>query len=57
MKCPLCNTEARIKSNDLVIKKDGTFAYRMEFECRSNKCENYQKVFATEYSQVVPIEE
>lgn len=57
MKCPLCDTEARIKSNDLVKRKDGTFAYRMEFICRSNKCENFNKVFDTQYEPIEPIEE
>lgn len=57
MKCPLCNTEARIKSNDLVKRKDGTLAYRMEFICRSSKCENYNKVFETQYEPIEPLEE
>lgn len=57
MKCPLCRTEARIKSNELVQRKDGTLAYRMQFVCRSNKCENFDKVFETTYQPIKPIEE
>lgn len=57
MKCPLCKTEARIKSNDLVKRKDGTLAYRLQLECRSKQCANYMKVFETVYDPVEPIEE
>ena len=57
MKCPLCKTEARIKSNDLVQRKDGTLAYRLQLECRSKQCPNYMKVFETVYDPVKPIEE
>jgi hypothetical protein len=57
MKCPLCRTEARIKSNELVRRKDGSLAYRMEFVCRSDKCENHNKVFHTNYEPITPIEE
>jgi hypothetical protein len=57
MQCPLCHTEARIKSNDIVVRKDGTLAYRMEFECRDAKCENFEKVFHAEYEPITPIEE
>lgn len=57
MQCPLCNVEARIKSNDIVRRKDGTLAYRMEFECRSKQCGNYEKVFETIYDPITPIEE
>ena len=57
MKCPLCDTEARIKSNDLVKRQDGTLAYRMQFVCRSEKCENFNKVFETTYTTVEPLEE
>lgn len=57
MKCPLCNIEARIQSNELVKKKDGTLAYRMQFVCRSKQCPNNGKVFHTEYDEVKPIEE
>lgn len=57
MKCPLCDTEARIKDNELVQKKDGTLAYRMRFMCRSEKCPNFNKVFETTYEPVTPIKE
>ena len=57
MQCPLCNVEARIKSNDIVRRKDGTLAYRMEFECRSKHCGNYEMVFETIYDPITPIEE
>jgi len=57
MLCPLCKIEARIKSNELVIRQDGSLAYRMEFECRNNKCENFEKVIETQYEPVTPIPE
>lgn len=57
MKCPLCKTEARIKSNDLVLRKDGSLAYRLQLICRSKQCENYDKVFETIYDPIKPVEE
>ena len=57
MECPLCKVMGRIKSNELVIRKDGSLAYRMEFVCRSQQCENYDKVFETTYDPVEPIPE
>lgn len=57
MKCPLCKNEMRIESNDLVQRPDGTFAYRMQFKCRTKSCANYDKVTATTYDPVTPIVE
>ena len=57
MKCPLCKNEMRIESNDLVQRPDGTFAYRMQFKCRTKSCANYNKVTATTYDPVTPIVE
>ena len=57
MLCPLCRIEARIKSNNLVQKKDGTLAYKMELECRNERCENFEKVIETIYEPVTPIPE
>ena len=57
MKCPLCKNEMRIESNDLVQRPDGTFAYRMQFKCRTKSCANYDKVTATTYDPVTSIVE
>lgn len=52
MLCPKCKTEMRISSNKLVEKKDGTIAYRMDFECRSKDCPNYKTVVESTYDPV-----
>lgn len=52
MQCPICHTEMRIQSNDLVKKTDGTLAYKMELKCRSRECANYDKVVSTIYTPV-----
>ena len=54
MLCPLCQTEMKIRSNKLVEKKDGSLAYRMDFECRSKDCPNYGKVVESTYDPVTP---
>ena len=50
MLCPKCRTEMKIRSNRLVEKKDGTIAYRMDFECRSKDCPNYGTVVESKYT-------
>lgn len=57
MKCPLCSTELRIQSNNLVKRKDGTFAYKMVLTCQSQKCPNYLKEVSTVYTPVEITEE
>lgn len=57
MKCPLCKNEMRIESNDLVQRPNGTFAYRMQFKCRSKDCPNYDKIVKTTYDPIEPIVE
>ena len=57
MKCPLCNNEMRIESNTLVQRPDETFAYRMQFKCRTKSCANFDKIVATTYDPVQPVKE
>jgi NMD protein affecting ribosome stability and mRNA decay len=57
MICPSCRIEARIKSNEIVKRKDGTLAYRIEFECRNKQCPDFEKVIETQYDPIEPIEE
>ncbi len=38
MVCPVCNTEARIKSLPQAIKKEDKFYNRIIFECRNKNC-------------------
>ena len=54
MQCPQCKTEAKIRSNRLVERADGSLAYRMDFECRTKKCPSYKQIIATEYDPVTP---
>lgn len=57
MQCPLCKNEMRIDSNELVQRPNGTFAYRMQFKCRTKDCANYDKIVKTTYDPIVPIVE
>lgn len=42
MKCPLCNTEAKIQKSQNIIKGDKLFR-RMFYVCRDKNCANYEK--------------
>lgn len=42
MKCPLCNTEAKIQKSVNVLKGDKLFR-RMTFVCRNSSCKQYEK--------------
>mgnify|MGYP003327341823 CR=1 FL=1 len=56
MKCPLCNTEMRIKSSEYV-KNKGELFNRMVFTCRNKKCKNYQKDVKTTYTPLKVVED
>jgi len=49
MKCPLCNTEMRIKSSDYVLN-DGKLFGRQILTCRKKDCPNFGKDVKTIYS-------
>lgn len=57
MKCPLCKNEMRIDSNTFVQRPNGTFAWRMQFKCRTKDCANYDKIVKTVYDPIEPIVE
>ena len=42
MKCPLCNTEMRIKATDYVMN-DGKLFTKQMFTCRNKTCPNHDK--------------
>ena len=42
MKCPLCNTEMRIKSSGYVLN-DGKLFTKQVLTCRKKDCPNYEK--------------
>lgn len=42
MKCPLCNTEAKIQKSQNIIKGEKLFR-RMFYVCRDTNCANYEK--------------
>lgn len=48
MKCPLCKTEMRIKSNDYVLNEGKLFS-KMVYTCRKKDCPNFGMEVATEY--------
>ena len=50
MKCPKCGVELRIKSNNPVRRKDGSFSYKMIFTCQNKACANYLLDVDTEYT-------
>ena len=52
MKCPLCDTEMNITSNQMVKRKDGSFARRIRLSCVSQQCPNYKKVAKTIYHEI-----
>lgn len=52
MKCPLCNTEMRIKSS-AYVQNEGKLFKRMIFTCRNKECGNFNKDVKTEY---IPLE-
>lgn len=47
MKCPVCNTEARIYKATNVIKGDKLIR-RMTYVCRNKTCRNFEKEVAKE---------
>jgi len=55
MKCPVCDTEAMITSNEIVQRQDGTLAYRTEYTCRNPQCPKDGQVIETEYDLITPI--
>lgn len=52
MKCPKCNTEMSIQSNNLVKRADGTIAYKMVLTCRNKNCSNHGEAVQTIYEPV-----
>lgn len=42
MKCPVCNTEARIKKATNILKGK-ELVRRMEYVCRNKTCQNFDK--------------
>lgn len=51
MKCPLCNTEMRIKGTQYVTNKGGIFVKQI-YTCRKKDCPNFGKDVATKYSSL-----
>ena len=49
MKCPLCNTEMRIKVSDYVLN-NGKLYNKMVLTCRKKDCPNYGKDVKTIYN-------
>ncbi len=49
MKCPLCNTEMRIKNSDYVLN-EGKLFNKMVLTCRKKDCPNFGKDVKTIYS-------
>ena len=49
MKCPLCNTEMRIKSSGYVVN-DGKLFTKQVLTCRKKDCPNYEKDVKIIYS-------
>lgn len=47
MKCPLCNTEARITSSKNVVKDNKLFR-RVVYTCQNKKCDYLNKEIKTE---------
>ena len=52
MQCPLCRTEAKIQSNKLVKKADGSYAHKLTIVCRDKNCKNYGSIVAITYAPV-----
>lgn len=57
MKCPKCNTEMSIKSNNLVRRKDGSIAYKMILTCRNKNCSNCGEDVLTNYDEAIVAED
>jgi len=51
MKCPLCNTEMRIKTSDYVMN-NGVLSARMVLTCRNKECANFGKDVKTIYTPI-----
>lgn len=49
MKCPLCNTEMRIKGSSYV-QKDGAIYLKQVLTCRKKDCPNFGKNVTSVYS-------
>ena len=56
MKCPLCNTEMRIKSTDYVTNEGRIYA-RQILTCRNRNCNNFGKDVKTLYSPLGEVTE
>lgn len=57
MKCPLCNTEAKIQKSINVLKGGNLFR-RLTFVCRNTSCKQFDKVIDTiELEQPMVVEE
>ena len=52
MKCPLCNTEMRIKSTDYVMN-DGKLFLKQTFTCRNKNCSYHGKDVKSVYTPLV----
>ena len=49
MVCPVCNTQAVIKSSAMIFVEEEHKLYRnMVYACRNKKCENFDKEIGTE---------
>jgi hypothetical protein len=51
MKCPLCNTEMRIRSTKYVVN-DGKLFTRQILTCRKKDCPNFGKDVKTIYNSL-----
>jgi len=49
LKCPLCNTEMRIKYSDYVLN-EGKLFNKMVLTCRKKDCPNFGKEVKTIYN-------
>lgn len=57
MKCPLCETEAKINKSENVLTKK-VLVRRMTYVCRNKACANYEKEIGIENVELqVKIEE
>lgn len=57
MKCPKCGVELRIKSNNPVRRKDGTYAYKMIFTCQNKNCPNYMHDVGATYAPMQVVDD
>jgi hypothetical protein len=57
MECPVCNVELKVTNNQLVKRKDGSYARRIRLSCVSPQCSEYRKIVKTVYHPVEVVDD